>query len=510
MVSSTNEPSKPIVAGAYARIKTALESVLLGDSLRAKVFRGGAWLGGGNAAEQAARFGRNMILTRLLAPEAFGAMAIVLSANSLLQSFTDIGVREGLVQNPKGGEDAYVDTAWWLGIGRSFSLAAVLFLAAPLVAGFYGNADLTALLRVSTLGIMLGGASSPRAHVAMKQMKFARLAAIGNVGGICGVAFTILLSFLMRDVWALVIGGCAEMAFRCALSFILCPYAPSLRWNKQAARELLRFSRGLFGLSFLNLIFSRADIFVLAKLYSPAALGLYTMAIYVVQTPTSFLMNMLGQTLLPAFSQIQEDLKRTNRMLIQVSSLLVLVGVPAIAFVFFCGRSVLTLAYGPRYGAMTAALGLASCVALMNVLNGQITIVFYARGTPRLHRTAVAAMAVAVAVAIYPLAKWLGPVGGQVACLAAMTVGYLFQVLRVKGLTGLNLAAYSKSFLIATAASLCFLVLSIPTRSFVVFSRPAANISLGIVGCVLSYIAVGAVLFNERTRHSQQPVQVEP
>lgn len=64
--------------------------------------------------------------------------------------------------------------------------------------------------------------------------------------------------------------------------------SPSLRWNKDAARDLLRSSRGLFGLSFLNLIFARADICVLAKLYSPSALGLYTMAIYLVQTPHEF------------------------------------------------------------------------------------------------------------------------------------------------------------------------------------------------------------------------------
>ncbi len=118
-----------------------MESVLLGDSLKAKVLRGGAWLGSGNVAEQAARFGRNMILTRLLAPEAFGALAIVLSAGGVLQSFTDIGVREGLVQNPNGGEDHYVNTAWWLGFGRAVSLAAVLFAVAPLVARFYGTSS---------------------------------------------------------------------------------------------------------------------------------------------------------------------------------------------------------------------------------------------------------------------------------------------------------------------------------------------------------------------------------
>lgn len=509
-MSLTVEGREAALTGTSERIRRAIQLLLQGDSLKAKVLRGGAWLGSGTVAEQAARFGRNIVLTRLLAPEAFGAMAIVLSVGSVLQSFTDIGVREGLVQNPNGGEDRYVDTAWWLGLGRAFSLAAALFAFAPLVAKFYGNVELRALLRLATLGVVLGGASSPRAHVAMKEMKFGKLAAIGNIGGICGVAITVILSFMIRNVWALVIGSCAESAARCILSFIFCPYVPSLRWNKVAARDLLRFSRGVFGLSFLNLIFARADIFVLAKLYSPSALGLYTMAIYLVQTPTNFIMNMLGQTLMPAFSQIQGDAKRTNRILIQVSSVIAMLGLPALAFVLYCGRSLLTLAYGPRYGALTGALGLASCVALVNLLNGQITTVFYARGFPHLHRRAVAVMATAMVVVIYPLAKWLGPLGGQVACLLAVVVGYLLQVARVQKLTSLDLVPYWKGLWISGLASLTVVAVGLSMRPFAVLARPGVNIAIGIAGCLLACILACAILLRDQTLLSGRPLQVEP
>lgn len=495
---------------ASARIRQAAESVLLGDSLKAKVFRGGAWLGSGSVAEQAARFGRNMILTRLLAPEAFGMMAIVLSATSLLQSFTDIGVREGLVQNPNGGKDQYVEAAWWLALGRALSLAAVLFAVAPLVTRFYGNAGLAALLRFSTVGIVLGGAISPRAYVALKEMKFRTLAAISNIGGICGVAITVILSFFIRDVWALVIGSCAESAARCTLSYILCPYVPSFRWNKEAARDLLRFSRGVFGLSFLNFVFARTDILVLAKLYSPAALGLYSMAILLVQTPTSFIMNVLGQTLMPAFSQVQGDASRVNRILIHVTSLSVMLGLPALAFVFFCGRSLLTLVYGARYGALTGALVLASCVALTNLLNGQITTVFYARGFPHLHRRAVAAMAATMAIAIYPLAKWLGPVGGQVAALLAVMVGYFIQVARVREITGLSLTRYGSGFLVSALASLSVVAISLGTRPFAMLTRPVANIVIGALGCVLAYALTGAIFLRSQRGFAPDVLRAEP
>ena len=150
----------------YERFKTRIESTLHHKGLKAKVFRGGAWLGTGSVAEQTARFARNMILARLLAPSAFGTMAIVASASSALQAFTDIGAREALIQNPRGGESQYVSAAWWMAFGRALCTYALVFLAAPYVARFYGNANLSALLRVAASSVLFEGAISTKAYLA--------------------------------------------------------------------------------------------------------------------------------------------------------------------------------------------------------------------------------------------------------------------------------------------------------------------------------------------------------
>src|SRR6202044_2511888 len=127
--------------------------------------------------------------------------------------------------------------------------------------------------------------------------------------------------------------------------------------------------------SFLNLIFARADIFVLAKLYPAEQLGLYSMAIYLAQTPINYLINLFGQTLFPTFAQIQNDHSRVNRVITQVSSLLVFLGVPALVFVIFCGHSLLAIVFGQRYSAATGALIATCAVALVNILNTQMTCV---------------------------------------------------------------------------------------------------------------------------------------
>src|SRR5215469_6648483 len=315
-----------------SKVQQAFQGVFLGNSLKGKVFRGGAWMGTGSLLVQLTRFGRNMFLARVLAPEAFGTMAIVLSTTSVLASLTDVGTKEALIQNPRGHEDGHVGAAWWLALGRALALYFFLFVTASLIAQFYGNRELTPLLRVAALGVIFEGAMSSRAYAALKAMKFKTWSVINYGGGIAGVITTVILSLFIRDVWALVIGSCSENIFRWIFSYVVCPYRPPLRWDRDAARDLLTFSKGVFGLSLLNLIFARADIFVLAKLYSPTQLGFYAMAVYLIQTPSNFVINVLNQTLMPTFSHIHDDSPRMNRILLQATSCTTFLALPGLVF----------------------------------------------------------------------------------------------------------------------------------------------------------------------------------
>ena len=357
----------------YDHVTAVVGDLFTSNALRARTMRGGAWLGGGSIAEQASRFGRNMILTRLLVPSAFGAMAIVMSSSAIVGALTEVGVRQAVIQNPRGGEDAYLHSGWWMGLGRALITYVIIFAMAPWVARFYGIADLSGLLRVTLLGSLFDGAMSPRSILAQKEMKLGRWMIISNGGAICGVILTVVLSFVIRDVWTLAIGFASENAFRCLLSYILYPGLPSLGWEHRAARDLYRFSKQAFGLSFLNLIFSRTDIFVLGKLYSTTALGLYAMGVALVLTPSSFITTVLGQTLFPAISHVQHDKEHINRILVEVTSWLILLGLPSVVVIYLCGHSLLSVIYGARYVAAAGPLAVAATVVFFNILNAAIT-----------------------------------------------------------------------------------------------------------------------------------------
>jgi PST family polysaccharide transporter/lipopolysaccharide exporter len=493
---------------SYGRTKVIVGDLLRGEGLRAKAMRGGSWLGAGSLAEQMVRFARNMLLTRLLAPGAFGAMAIVMSCSAIMETLTDVGQRAAVIQNPRGREKAYLNAGWWMGMGRAVGMYAIIFAAAPFVGRFYGNVELSRLLRVALISILFEGAMSPRSILPEKDMKFGRWMAISNGGGICGVITTVILSFYLRDVWALAIGTCSENAFRCLLSYILCPGLPSLGWDRHVTRELYKFSRAVVGLSFLNLIFSRTDIFVLGKLYSTTTLGLYTMGVLLVQTPSSFITRMMGQILFPSFAHVQDDKERINRILVEATSWLILLGLPTMIAIYLCGHSLLTVIYGARYVASFGPLAVAALVVFLNILNAAITCVFSGIGHPALHRRAVAASAVAMLIAIYPACKLFGMVGGQVAALLAVILSYFLQIVRMRDLTGLDLLRYGKTFVPPAIGSAAMLVVVIGIRWLGFSTRPTADIALCGGSCIVTYALCAAV--HLRTSRRQNSLYAAP
>ena len=205
----------------------------------------------------------------------------------------------------------------------------------------------------------------------------------------------------------------------------------------------------------------------------------------------------MTQTLFPTFSHIQDDPERGNRILIKVMSATMLLGMPALVFAAFCGHSLLTIVYGQRYGVAAIALVLAAGAALINVLNAQLTMLFYAQGLPQLHRRAVAAMAVLVAVLTYPLTKEFGLWGAQLAVLIAIVVGYILQVERTRKVIGLKLSDYRKTFVVPLAISLCAVLACLAARSAGILLRPLPNIMFGILGCLVTSGVACAYFFRE-------------
>jgi hypothetical protein len=109
------------------------------------------------------------------------------------------------------------------------------------------------------LAILFNGALSARAYIALKKMEFNKWVIIFHGGGIVGILTSVILSFILQGVLALVAGFVVEAAVRCILSFIICPFIPRFKFAEEHLITLFAYARGMFGLPILYFPSSRPN-----------------------------------------------------------------------------------------------------------------------------------------------------------------------------------------------------------------------------------------------------------
>lgn len=454
---------------------------------------GSLWLTGGTVSEQGLRFLRNIILTRILAPEAFGIMAIILAVNTFIESFTEVGIRQAVIQNKGSEEKSYLNTAWFLGLSRSIILYILAYLLAPLAAEFYENPQLVQFMRIAFLSIIFKGAMSPKSYIALKQLKFGKWVALFNGGGILGIIITCILALFLKNIWALILGFTSEAMFRFLISFILCPYKPSFVFNREHWITIFTYAKGMLGLPILTFIFMRTDIFVIGKMFSSKELGLYSMAAALAALPMH-LGGVFDQLLLPVFSKMQHNFKELNKNLVKVTLIICSALFPSSIFIYLAGKEILSIVYGSEYGLMAIPFSIIFTTMVVRISSIPVASIYLAVGKPALHRKFTGIRAVLMVILIYPFIEWFGLIGAAAAGLFSMIVSYYFQIDQLHKLTEFKRRNYVYIFLYILSVNmliiLIYFVFSLHLSQTWLKSITYFNLIFGFISCGLAYVLI--------------------
>ena len=469
-----------------------VKSMFRGKTLTSQSAQGGIWIGIGNGSEQILRLLRNIILTRILLPEDFGLMAIVLSVSALFEALTQIGIENAVIQNPNGNERTFLNGTWWISMARALGTYGLGFMLVPLLSNFYKSPDLVPLIRVAFIAVVFRGAMSPGAFSALKRLKYKVWIAVFHGGGGIGIIAAIIVSFYIRSVWALVIGYVAEEMARMVLSYLLCPFRPGFQFNKEHIKSLLKFVRGMLGISLLYFIFMRLDIFVIGKLLPKSILGIYSMATRLARIPFLFLTAVISRALLPAFSQMQEDDNRTNAFLIKIVALIYLLCVPALFVVVFNSNGILALAYGKQYAQASVAFTLVFTSELFRMIIASVNMVHMSRGSPHIVRQFALIRGFVFAVLIVPSVIFMGIVGAALSGLIATIVTLVIQLYNLKRLTGINIGKFAVMLLWALVSSIIIGIVHLLMTNFIP-ANVLLKVVFGIISCCIAY---GLLFFN--------------
>lgn len=331
----------------------ALSRHLKGDGLRSRALRGAAISIGGTAGQQALRLVSNLILTRLLFPEAFGLMTLVQTFMTGLAMFSDVGIHPAIVRSPRGDDPDFLNTAWTIQIGRGIMLWIAACAIAWPAAHFYQTPQLRWMLPVVGLNAVIQGFQSTKNATAGRHMLLGRQTLIALGTQLLCLMAMIGLAFAWPSVWALVIGGLLGALLGTIASHLFLTGHPNrLRWDRNAVHELTHFGRFIFVSTIAGFFVGQGDKLIMGRLISLADLGIYNIAFFMAAFPGMFASVLANRILFPLYREIRPSESAENRRKIGRARLLlggmmiVLLGLIAIIGIWLIG-----LLYDQRYHA---------------------------------------------------------------------------------------------------------------------------------------------------------------
>ncbi|MEM6305531.1 MAG: oligosaccharide flippase family protein [Pseudomonadota bacterium] len=384
----------------------------------ARVGRSASWIVLGYGASQAIRLAANLILTRLLFPEAFGLMALITVITVGLNLFSDVGISPSIAQSKRGDDPAFLNTAWTIQIGRGFLLWGVACLLAAPVAGFYDQPDLMTYLPVAALTLVVAGFNPTRIETAHRHLLMGRLTALDLASQVVGIAVMILLALILQSVAALVIGGVIQALAKLAFTHLGLPGLRNrFHWEAAAGRELIGFGKWIFLSTICWFFASQGDKAILGKFLTLETLGIYNIGFFLASFPLLLGTNVTSRVMIPVYREGAAP-ARIARLRYGLSALLI----GLLSLMALVGPTLVTALYDVRYiqaGAIIVILSLAMIPQAIGLTYDQAAL---AAGDSRrffIYSALRSALQVGLLLAGVALAGLLGAIIGMGIAMAA-------------------------------------------------------------------------------------------
>lgn len=384
-----------------------------GKTLQRAAAKGAIWVFGAFATSQVVRLGSSLVLSRMLFPEAFGIMRVLMVVVSIVAMVTDAGLRCSIIADKRGDEPDFYNTAWTLqglrGIVVAFAVSAV---AAP-VANYYELPELSFLLPAVAVSLLVRSLQSTAAYTLSRRVN-PKPAALLDLGIHVGSVVTmVVLASIWKSVWVLALGMILSNVGAGVLShFLIKGYRNRWRWDKPAVRAQLKLGKWVFISSALAALLGQGGSAAVAKLLSENMLGVYSIALLLSEAVTQAMQTVSTKVLHPLYAKfVTGDLKRLRGRLFKVRGALLALALPPLWFIGIFGQEIVDLLFDERYVQAGWMLRILAIGSVGTLVIGTAEMLFVAAGDTRthlVHKAIGAALFVTCMVAGYSLGEFKG------------------------------------------------------------------------------------------------------
>jgi O-antigen/teichoic acid export membrane protein len=348
-----DSPNTPVGAAEAPTVATVVDAWQgpRRDWLRNKILRGSAVTLAGFGGAQFLRLVSSVVLTRLLSRSDYGIYRL---ANVFLEGlayFTAVGSGPAVIQNERGDEPAFLNTAWTLQSLRGVGLwLAACALAGP-YAWLYRQPILWFLIPVVGLTVLLDSFDSVAVHWCYRHMKLGGVTAIEFLRQLSALIVTISWAWFFPSVWAFPAGAIFGCIIVLLLTHAVLPGPRSrFHWEPQAARSLFHFGKWIFASSALEFVARQLDILLLGYCVEIGQLGTYGLAVNLAEPLAVLNMRLSRQVLFPTYSQaFRESVQKLSAVFYRTRFALELLHMPALGLAMTAGSGVVKLLLDPRF-----------------------------------------------------------------------------------------------------------------------------------------------------------------
>ena len=311
-------------------------------SLGQQTVSGVAWTTVQRFASLFLAFVANLVLARLLSPDDFGCIALLMVFISLSQIFVDGGFGAALIQKKDPTQDDYSTIFYWnllLAIGLYF----LLFFVSPVIARYYNIPILKDILRVQGLIIILDSLGLVHKNNLRKTLQFKKISLIVLGANFMAVVAAITMAYNGFGVWCLVAQQLLISGMTTILFWIFNRWKPTLVFSKKSFKELFGFG-GFILLSNMIVTFTNeVQSLIMGKLYTARDVGLYSQARKFESIMSGTPSTVVNQVTFPVFSKFQNDIPQLTTILRRITKVMAFVVFPAMILVILIAKPAIVL-----------------------------------------------------------------------------------------------------------------------------------------------------------------------
>ena len=305
------------------------------DNLKASVLSSLFWTFLERGGVTGVQFIVQIILARLLLPEDYGIIALIVVFIAISQTFVQSGLGTALIQKKEVTDEDY-SSVFYLTLVVALVFYGILFLAAPFIAAFYNQPLITPVLRVLGLTLFFGAINTIQNAVIARNFQFRKLfiSSLGAVllSGVIGVA----MAYTGYGVWALVGQQLTSIIALCAIMWLTVKWRPKLLFSLTRVKELFSFGWKLLVSGLMDVIYNNLSSLIIGKLYPASMLGYYTKGQEFPNVLVSNINSSIQAVMFPAYAKNQDNrpmVKQIMRRALVTSSFLVFPAMAGLAAV---------------------------------------------------------------------------------------------------------------------------------------------------------------------------------